>query len=1219
MANEATVKDGSMAPATRAMFAIATCHLTDDDRAPARQLGLDLYDHLTRDRNDPLAFGPGIPVVIDIDMDWDGSNHLGVLAEHVLLVIVAGTDSILLEPDEAAERLERVCRLDRTVSKLLVTTDRRWQREARRMPTVSVAGAVFGKDRLAEVTDAVVLAAGHTLDKLALDEHRQESPQSLETTKPQLFVSGWMGRSSQSRHHHEPGAYSSALSDYFASVCSADHADAEDHASARRPLGAVLLSLERQSGSGESLPDRDRILAKKFGWPIVGLPTKNAAIDWSLALRLAAVAHLRQKHFHLVARQIISASGLPVNTSIVGSPPDLFDMVIGELSKTPTRIVLHPDPALTPENREVIRAAAPLVHAVTPSTLLGRGVRNDPAGRLVTPLDGRRIGLSVSNIPENDFRLGQTELHLQDATVQITRALIGGGASVTYGGGFFLGEELSFTVLLAELIEAHNQTAAMPAERLRVFRSARSKLSDIPSNVSCRIRHLARSGNLKVPATFALDDLETLPAGLEYSDMRKAMTAETDARIAVGGKSLPRNGDGSTGYSGRFPGIAEEVVRALRADQPVYLCGGFGGITGRLAELMEHPGQIDEFWNDKTYGYNKAFTGLAWDVDNHPASKRLGLPENLVGLAQEVAIFARDLEDDDEAWLDFNGLTLAENRALWQTIDPILLSSLIGEGLIRWRSRQTSMHGRYRIEAIHGNVSSVTRADVLAISVFDDVDPQGAGAAIDRVTGGMVSQAQQMPGRLIGVRSDQLDVDYLCALSLGSVTDEHGDSTAVATAVKKAAREIMEICVNEGFAALAVVTFGGASLKPFELAVNAMLEGFLTVQSNVVIKWAESDPEKFEELVDILADSPRADVTTVVKPSEAEPATRYPWFNLTVNYGDGVLNVTALAPEGNGVAWTNPVDVAEKTIESLCLGTGATGNQTPSQRELEKRGELLSALLFGDQVEEFWKRYHDVPLAITHNAEASKLPFEMMRFDVPGVSEHTPSTNAGIHRWLAVGGGRMSSSFGRPRLSRKLRIGLIIDPTNNLPGAQTEGRNVRKVLLAMGDKVQLQVLGLDALTANLQNVSDMLRQVDVLHYCGHAFFADDDRSQSGLILAENEVLTSEKLEAITPIPRVMIFNACQAGRVRGQHSPPKTESFSLAEMVLRGGVEAFLGTFWEVGDDAAESFAGDLYTQLSSGLTLRESVTMARRKLENEQLNEWANYCLYGDGRFQLV
>jgi hypothetical protein len=1216
--NSKDTQQDHLAPATSALFGIATCGLTEDDREAARRLGNDLYDQLTRDQHDPLGFGPGIPVAIDIEMNWYGNSELRTFAEQVLLVIVAGTDSILLEPKEAADLLDSFSCHRTELSKLLVPTDSRWQGEAQRMPSVTVAGAVLDRDPLSDVTDSVVLAATQHLDNLAKQSRFKDSSPLLSANKPTLFVSGMIDRwpsSLRANSQHE-GNHANSLASYFQSACPIDNSDSKEHASAKRPLGGVLL-ISRDSKVGDtSLHDRDRIVAKKFGWPIVQITTQD---NWQLALRLAAVAHLQQKHFHLVARRIVDAAGLPLNTSIIGNAPDLFDMTIGELSKTPTRTVLHPDPALTPENREVIRSAAPLVQAVTPSTLMGRGVREDLAGRLVTPLDRKRIGLSVSSIPADDFRLGQTELHLEDAIVQITRSLIGAGASITYGGAFLLGDERSFTILLSELIEAHNQTAAMPAERLCVFQAASSELSDVPESVQCRIRHLSKSANLAVPSKVNANEWGKLPTGLEYSDMRSAMTAETDARIAIGGKPLPKNGEGSFGFSGRFSGIAEEVVRALKADQPVYLCGGFGGITHRLAQLMEHPDCVDDFWDDRQYGFNKAFTSLAWDVDNHPASKRLGLPANLMGLAKEVAVFAGDLEKDDEAWLDFNGLTYEKNRVLWNTVDPILLSSLVCEGLMRWRSRQTSMSKRYQVEVIHGNVSAVTRADVLAISVFDDVDPQGAGAAIDRVTGGIVSQAQQVPGRLIGVRSDQLDVDYLCALSLGSVTDGDGDPATVVAAVTKAAREIMELCVNEGFDALAVVTFGGSSLKPFDIAVDAMLKGFLAIESNVLIKWIEYDQSKFDQLVNFLDASGKADVTTVLKPSEAKPMTQYPWFNLTVKYNDGVLDITALAREGTGVAWARNIEIGEEEVEKLCNGTGVTGNQTPPLSELEERGLLLSKMLFGEYADEFWRRCHDVPLAITHNAAASKIPFEMIRFEVPGVSESAPAVGKGIHRWLAVGGGRMSNSFGRPRLSRKLRIGLVIDPTDDLPGARAEGIAVQKVLHALGDKVQLQALGADNASADIQNVTDLLRQVDVLHYCGHAFFSEEDRSKSGLLLAGGKTLTSERLEAISPIPRVMIFNACQAGRVRGERSSVRHESFSLAEMVLRGGVEAFLGTFWEVGDAAAKQFAEELYAQLGSGLSFRESVTIARRKLKSEMQRDWANYCLYGDGRFQLA
>jgi len=1206
-------------PATRAIFCIATTHVSEEDRPFAKQLGIELYDKLTRDRNDPLSFGPGIPVAIDVEIDWGGKDQLNALADHVLLVMVAGSESVLLESDEAVERLERLKHSGVKVTKLLVPTDGRWCCEAVRFPSVDVTDVVLGRDDLANVLDAVLLATVRCLDVIHQESNSRER---VDSPRPQLFVSGPAWQTAWNVDFASlggRGGKATSIGRYFALFRSIDDLRAESDSATGSVLGGVLLSI-RGPFSGEArLHDRELIIAKKYGWPIVFVSPNAGTLNWEPLFRQAAIAHLQQKHFHLVADQIIRSASLPVNTSVIGRPPELLDMAIGTLSNSPTRTILHPDPSLTPENREVLRAAAPLVHPVTPSTLMGRGAREDASGRFVTPLEGIRIGLSASNIPESDLQLGQTGLHLEDATVQITRLLISSGASIAYGGGFNLGNECSFTLLLAKLIEAYNQTATRPAELLYLFQTASTDLKEVPADVRCRIRHLGKSKDLAIPAVLSSDEIGNLPSGLIYSDMRNVMSAETDARVAIGGKPLPKDSEESLGYSGRFPGIAEEVFRALKADQPVYLCGGFGGVTKRLAELMQAPKEISEFWDDKRYGFNKRYTGLAWDVDNHPVSKKLGLPNNLMSLAKSVATFSRGLEDDDEAWRDFNGLTLAENRVLWNSIDPILLSSLIGEGLLRWRGRRMAMEGRYRIEAIHGNVSSVTRADVLALSVFDDVDPQGAGAAIDRVTGGMVRQAQQVPGRLIGVRSDQLDVDYLCALSLGSVTDGEGDSATLEKAVTDAAREMMKICFNEGFGTLAVVTFGGSSVKSYRSAVQAMMKGFCAQKSNVVIKWVEADSDKFAELVDVLKANDKADVTTVLRPSDPKPLTRYPWFNLTVKYRDGRLDVTTLAPEGTGVAWARTIEVDQKTIDELGTGGGASGNETPMQAQLRARGLKLSELIFGENATSFWKQYPNVPLAITHDEAASRIPFELMCSGGSDPLSDTPSIGEGIHRWLAVGGGRMSSSFGRPRLSRKLRIGLIVDPTNNLPGARKEGLAIKRILQTMGGDVQLQSLGAGDPPATLQNVTDILRQVDILHYCGHAFFDENDRAKSGLILAEGVVLTAAKLESVTPIPQVLIFNACQAGRVRGQTPEGKHESYSLAEVVLRGGVEAFLGTFWEVGDAAAESFAKELYTELSAGSTLRESVTLARRKLAENQQNDWANYILYGDGRFQLA
>lgn len=59
------------------------------------------------------------------------------------------------------------------------------------------------------------------------------------------------------------------------------------------------------------------------------------------------------------------------------------------------------------------------------------------------------------------------------------------------------------------------------------------------------------------------------------------MTQAVDERVVLGGRVA--------GYQGRMPGIAEESLCSLRAEQPLYGLGGFGGCVGDIAESLKRP------------------------------------------------------------------------------------------------------------------------------------------------------------------------------------------------------------------------------------------------------------------------------------------------------------------------------------------------------------------------------------------------------------------------------------------------------------------------------------------------------------------------------------------------------------------------------------------------------------------------------------------------------
>ncbi len=69
--------------------------------------------------------------------------------------------------------------------------------------------------------------------------------------------------------------------------------------------------------------------------------------------------------------------------------------------------------------------------------------------------------------------------------------------------------------------------------------------------------------------------------------LRHYLSEISDARICIGGRS--------TGFAGRYPGVVEEAVMALRSQKPLYLAGFLGGATSQLVDAIEGKKMPDGF------------------------------------------------------------------------------------------------------------------------------------------------------------------------------------------------------------------------------------------------------------------------------------------------------------------------------------------------------------------------------------------------------------------------------------------------------------------------------------------------------------------------------------------------------------------------------------------------------------------------------------------------
>lgn len=278
-------------------------------------------------------------------------------------------------------------------------------------------------------------------------------------------------------------------------------------------------------------------------------------------------------------------------------------------------------------------------------------VAEDPPQTLPEPSPGFTLGVSVSDSPDL-ARLGLTEAHLRIALGEVAHATLIAKGHLSYGGHL---RDDGYTAFLVHECERYGSTD-------------RPFTGHIPWSVHRRLtvdeinRHRKAIG-LYGSYVFLDPDGQTIedptadrdPAAMLVGDREAAdsltaarhhLTATCDARLVVGGQR--------TGYQGHMPGVIEETILAIRAGQPVFVAGGFGGAAGDASRV------------------------LGFDPDNW-----LGLPD---GTARpDLRELAEAL--DETGWSpEANGLTLDQNQQLAISYRASEVASLVVHGLTNLRS-----------------------------------------------------------------------------------------------------------------------------------------------------------------------------------------------------------------------------------------------------------------------------------------------------------------------------------------------------------------------------------------------------------------------------------------------------------------------------------------------------------------------------------------------------
>ncbi len=295
--------------------------------------------------------------------------------------------------------------------------------------------------------------------------------------------------------------------------------------------------------------------------------------------------------------------------------------------------------------------------------------------------------------------------------------------------------------------------------------------------------------------------------------------------------------------------------------------------------------------------------------------------------------------------------------------------------------------------------------------------------------------------------------------------------------------------------------------------------------------------------------------------------------------------------------------------EVLNILRRANGSVKPSSEilvSLKKSGQLLYDLLVPPQAKE--------KLAAT-GANILTLRLEDTLVHIPW--ELLYNGREFLCRRFAVG--RIASTRQTPtaRSTRApmapFKVLVIADPRGDLGDAYREGLEIKSFL---DQNREVFHVDFKSHPVDVAFVKKNIRDYDIIHYAGHAYYDAGNASESGWLLSDGTLKASEiaALGGFQPMPALLFSNACQSG----QSDPWKSqdEIFGLANAFLLSGAQHYIGTFWEIVDEPSLRFAKYFYQSIAAGEAVGPALRSSRRAIIDTGGEEglvWANYMLYGE------
>lgn len=394
--------------------------------------------------------------------------------------------------------------------------------------------------------------------------------------------------------------------------------------------------------------------AVKRGFPYLGnVPLIRYNNNWSnivnLLLRTALNQYYQEKLLTLLKNSIA-----PDNYCILPFSPELLSFCLIDKNKK----ILYPEPPLGTEEIDFLKTFDNSALFITPMQAYSE---------LSSYLKDKNIAISISDSDDiQDY--GGDDALLRDVTIELSRHILVAGGKLIYGGDL---RKQGFTELFADLSCQYGQKEKsdrntkyftnyfawpiylnMTQTHKSDFEHSRVSIVKIEAPDECR-------SDLKNTFIAPTTPENNYLWAKSLSKMREKMENNSDARIVLGGRTH--------GFKGKYAGILEEYLIAKNKGNPIYLLGGFGGVSKIIADILEkklpescllEQANMDASYSDFVSYYN---TKESHSTINYHA------------------IF-NDIADGGIASLH-NGLSEDENKILFKSTNILEIVALILKGL----------------------------------------------------------------------------------------------------------------------------------------------------------------------------------------------------------------------------------------------------------------------------------------------------------------------------------------------------------------------------------------------------------------------------------------------------------------------------------------------------------------------------------------------------------